>query len=41
MKCDVRVAFEEEGECGGGKRQAVEDASIQTATADVQPRRHQ
>ena len=41
MKRDVRVAFEEEGECGGGKRQAVEDASIQTAAADVQPRRHQ
>ena len=41
MKCDVRVAFEEEGECGGGKRQAVEDASIQTTAADVQPRRHQ
>ena len=37
MKRDVRVAFEE-GECGGGKRQAVGDATIQTAAADVQPR---
>ena len=40
-KHDVRVAFEEEEERGRGKRQAVEDASIQTAAADVQPRQHQ
>ena len=37
-KRDVRVAFEEEEERGRGKRQAVEDASIQTVAADVQPR---
>ena len=41
LKRDARAAFEEEGECGGGKRQAVEDISIQTAAAGAQPRRHQ
>ena len=41
LKRDARVAFEEEGDCGGGKRQAVEDVSIQTAAAGAQPRQHQ
>ena len=41
LKRDARVAFEEEGVCGGGKRQAVEDVSVQTAAAGAQPRRHQ
>ena len=40
LKRDARVAFEE-GVCGGGKRQAVEDVSVQTAAAGAQPRRHQ
>ena len=41
LKRDARVAFKEEGDCGGGKRQAVEDVSVQTAAAGAQPRRHQ
>ena len=36
-KRDVRVAFEEEEKRGKGKRQVVEDASIQMTAADVQP----
>ena len=37
LKRDAKAAFEEEGECGGGKGQAVEDVSIQTAAAGAQP----
>jgi len=41
VKRNVRVAFEEDEECGRGKKQAVEVAYVQTAEADSQPRRHQ